>query len=470
MSLNWQEINLILDELKLENSRIQNIIQPDFRQLVLELYTQTGTVEHILFSLQDGMIRFHSTQFPPKKQKEIQRFAQLLISRIKGGIIRAVEHINNDRIICLSISANEQEYYLFFRLWGGRANILLTDENYIIQDALFRRPASNEITAKHFIITAPKSEPDAQAFTVRNYPQDTSFNQFIDTEYRNQSQNELLEKLQKSALQKLQQKAASLRKQLFGLEKIVNSDEKISDYRLFGNILLSNLETLQPGAQKACLQDFEGRPIEIQLDAARSIAENANQYFEKAKKAQIKAKRNQDLYFEVSKQLTETEKQIQGIYQDPKVLLHEKKTKGADKKKNTFSKAPGIQFISGDCALIVGKTARENDTLLRRYVKGNDWWLHVRDYSGAYVFIRPAKGKSVPLETLLDAGNLAVWYSKARSGGKAEVHYTRVKYLKRVKGGKTGLVIPTQDKNISIQIEQKRIDRLNSTRPFLPES
>ncbi len=72
--------------------------------------------------------------------------------------------------------------------------------------------------------------------------------------------------------------------------------------------------------------------------------------------------------------------------------------------------------------------------------------LHTRDYPGGYVFIRNQPGKSVPLEVLLDAGNLALFYSKARQSGKGDLYYTQVKYLRRAKDGPTGLVLPTQEK------------------------
>ena len=94
----------------------------------------------------------------------------------------------------------------------------------------------------------------------------------------------------------------------------------------------------------------------------------------------------------------------------------------------------------------------------------SDMWLHVRDFSGGYVFIKYRAGKTIPLEILLDAGNLAVHYSKARAQGKADLYYTQVKYLRRAKNGPKGLVLPTHEKNLHIQIDDKRITRLDRIR------
>jgi predicted ribosome quality control (RQC) complex YloA/Tae2 family protein len=125
---------------------------------------------------------------------------------------------------------------------------------------------------------------------------------------------------------------------------------------------------------------------------------------------------------------------------------------------------PGLSFTSGDWLIMIGRDAAENDQLLRRHVKGNDLWLHVRDWAGSYVFIKNHPGKSVPLEVLLDAGNLALFYSKGRNNKKGDLYYTQVKFLRRAKNGPKGLVIPTQEKNLSITLEEARLKRLEAAR------
>jgi predicted ribosome quality control (RQC) complex YloA/Tae2 family protein len=91
-------------------------------------------------------------------------------------------------------------------------------------------------------------------------------------------------------------------------------------------------------------------------------------------------------------------------------------------------------------------------------------WLHVRDFPGGYVFIKNRPGKTIPLEILLDAANLAVYYSKARNAGKTDLYYTHVKYLRRAKNGPKGLVLPTHEKNLCIELDKKRLARLDSLR------
>jgi predicted ribosome quality control (RQC) complex YloA/Tae2 family protein len=80
------------------------------------------------------------------------------------------------------------------------------------------------------------------------------------------------------------------------------------------------------------------------------------------------------------------------------------------------------------------------------------------------VFIKQRAGKTVPLEILLDAGNLAIFYSKGRNNGKGDLFYTQVKYLRRAKDGPKGLVIPTQEKNLHITLDEKRLRSLENCR------
>jgi predicted ribosome quality control (RQC) complex YloA/Tae2 family protein len=80
------------------------------------------------------------------------------------------------------------------------------------------------------------------------------------------------------------------------------------------------------------------------------------------------------------------------------------------------------------------------------------------------VFIKQCSGKTVPLPILLDAANLALFYSKGRNSGRGELFYTQVKYLRRAKNGPKGLVIPTQEKNLSVTLDDSRLKELEGCR------
>ena len=89
-------------------------------------------------------------------------------------------------------------------------------------------------------------------------------------------------------------------------------------------------------------------------------------------------------------------------------------------------------------------------------------WLHVRDYPGGYVFIKCRKDKSIPLNILLDGANLALLYSGKKYKDKADIIYTEVKNLRTVKGGKEGLVLAQNEKNLFITYDEDRIAKLQN--------
>ena len=123
---------------------------------------------------------------------------------------------------------------------------------------------------------------------------------------------------------------------------------------------------------------------------------------------------------------------------------------------------PGLSYTVKDWTIFVGRDSSENDELLRHYVKGNDMWFHTRDFPGGYVFVKSRTGKTIPLEIMLLAGNLALYHSKGRKNGQADLYYTQVKYLRRAKNGPKGLVLPTNEKNLHIKLDTSILKSLDN--------
>ena len=65
-----------------------------------------------------------------------------------------------------------------------------------------------------------------------------------------------------------------------------------------------------------------------------------------------------------------------------------------------------------------------------------------------------------PSESLLDACELAVHFSKFRNAGSADVHVAPIKNVKKPKGAKRGLVYVTGGRSIRLRREEARLARL----------
>ncbi len=81
----------------------------------------------------------------------------------------------------------------------------------------------------------------------------------------------------------------------------------------------------------------------------------------------------------------------------------------------------------------VGKNAASNELLTFQLANGRDWWIHVRGFPGSHVVIRLGKQQEPDSETLKDAFQLALHYSKARHHGEGEICFTQRKYVSRLR-------------------------------------
>ena len=130
----------------------------------------------------------------------------------------------------------------------------------------------------------------------------------------------------------------------------------------------------------------------------------------------------------------------------------------------TQTAAPYRLFSSREGhVILVGKTAKDNDTVTFKVAKPDDLWLHARGAPGSHVVVKLDRKQQAPPETLKDAATLALFYSDLRKSGKGEVIYTLRKHVKKPKGAKPGSVTVTREKNVWVCVDQARLDRLKES-------
>ncbi|MDR2096896.1 MAG: NFACT RNA binding domain-containing protein [Spirochaetaceae bacterium] len=477
MSLNWKEIDLILSELDLAGCQIQKVNQNDFDVLSFKVYGQGGE-RTLLAVIRSGVCRLHETfRAAPKSDKPL-RFGELLKSRIVNGWIEEAVQLGSDRIVRWTIRRGERRYLLYFRLWSNAANVLLCESDGRIIDAMRRLPKRGEAGGGYY---RPEQElkaggAKADRYAVREPGGEGSFNEKIDRWYAEEGASLSLDALRAEAHRRTEGGVSRLEAALARLrekEAEYSGAERLKEY---GDIIMASM-TANPPAESSGgvteswieVEDFySGGLIRLNVDPKKSPAENAAFYYGQYRKAKSGLA---DVRAEISSaeaKITRQKEILAELLNETNPLRLQKLLKNGSAAqiavKNGGRKRPGLAFRRGEWLLIVGRDAKENDELLRRHVKGNDLWLHVRDFAGSYVFIKQRAGKTVPLPVLLDAANLALFYSKGRNAGKGELFYTQVKYLRRAKNGPKGLVIPTQEKNLSVTLEASRLKELEACR------
>ena len=504
MSLNCAEIDKILEELDLEGSYIQKVVQSSYSVMVLYLY-KTRPMS-LVICLEPGACRLHETTRKIPKFDKPLRFMELLRSRLRGAKITEAVQLNNDRIVRLSLETSSGMLYLYIRLWSGAANMLLVD-NGIIVDAFYRRPSRHEVSGEPWQPLPGESEatttqifgnePSAAAgseskavaesapttvspiaadkpvktYTVRSYDASKTFNEAIDEWYARQAPVLSLEALRAEAEHFYGLKIEKISRALEKLEAKKHSFLQADTLKHQGDLLLANLYRIPQGASSVELEDYaaDNRIIRIALDPRKTAQENAAGYYERYKKA-VSGLESLTDDIEASKRtlaaLNEELVKLR-VEENPYLIekvLHKRKIPVQRKQAAQEKERPGLTFYHDGWILYVGRTAAENDELLRHHVRGKDMWLHVRDYSGGYVFIKNKNGKTVPLPVLIAAGNLAVFYSKARRNGQADLYYTAVKDLRRAKNAPKGTVLPSNEKNLSIKLDPAVLKQLEQSR------
>ena len=477
MSLNCNEINFIIDELNIEGAFIQDIIQPGYDSIAFYTYKE-GVAKTILICTAQNGVRINETRKKITKNDKPLRFMEYLRSNIKGCRINSFKQIGMERVIKVELSHSEDDtYIMYIRLWNNAANIIVCDSTDLVLETMFRRPERYEVKGEVFITPALDEDKikNADKFPIREwktqFPENTdernkTFNNFIDYWYSEHSSTVSREALLVRAEKWYQTSLSKQESALKNLEEKVESFKNAPLLKHQGDLILSYGYLIDPNSDNKYLEceDYDsGKTVRLLIDPKKSPQENASIYYKNYKKA-VTGGEELEADIEIAKKRID---KLNALYEEIKneknpvkieqLLRRDSKPKQQQKKTH-----PGLDYTVDGWYILVGRDANENDELLRHHVRGSDLWLHVRDFPGGYVFIKARKDKTVPLNILLDAANLAVYYSKARNAGKTDLYYTHVKYLRRAKNGPKGLVLPTQEKNLCITPDKKILARLNA--------
>ncbi len=151
---------------------------------------------------------------------------------------------------------------------------------------------------------------------------------------------------------------------------------------------------------------FEDEIIKSTLDFRRTLNENANMLYEKAKKSEKKAK-GADIAID------RTTKNLEILNSQTDVLkkISDAQTVVLKRRKSWFEKWHWTNSPDGSL-IIAGRDANSNELLVKRYLDDDDLFLHA-DIQGAAATIIKTGGKIPNENTLKCAATIAVSYSAA---------------------------------------------------------
>lgn len=282
---------------------------------------------------------------------------------------------------------------------------------------------------------------------------------------------------------KLKQEAERLKRVVADQEKSISQEEKKTEVdKTIGNTIYSHLNELQTyietllranregkdwttiaealeakkGGEEpyAWVESFDGRNLGLNMcidglrfsiNLRRSIYENANEYYERGKKAKQKTAGAQTALEESKKRLEQIEKELARA-EELKSLKPGEIVEALAKRKLERENKEWYEkfrwFTSSDGFLVVaGKDTVSNEVLIKKYTTQEDIVFHA-EISGAPFTVVKSEGKTVPDQTLREAGEFAASFSRAwrENAGSADVYWVKVDQLS--KSGPSGESVP----------------------------
>ncbi|AWW31728.1 hypothetical protein DN752_17210 [Echinicola strongylocentroti] len=220
------------------------------------------------------------------------------------------------------------------------------------------------------------------------------------------------------------------------------------------DVIMANLHQIPQGAETTTLFDFyQNKEITISLKKGLTPQKHAENLYRKSKNGKIEVQQLQKNLSEKEDYFLQLETLLEELttIDDFKALREFSKTNQlSPKSKEDQTNVPFKRFEIDGFEILVGKSAKANDQMLRYFSWKDDIWLHAKDVAGSHVIIKYKSGLTIPQTTLERAAELAAYYSKSKNESLAAVIYTPCKYVRKVKGSPAGAVMVDQEKVLMV--------------------
>jgi len=232
--------------------------------------------------------------------------------------------------------------------------------------------------------------------------------------------------------------------------------ERAGTYERFGNALMAALPDMQRGS-RTFDDTIEGERVSILLDPALSPVQNAQRYFEKAKRAKSAGEESARRMIEISARIDRLEKLLAGAKdlapgdkEETFLSQHaeEFESVGLGARSREKERLPFRIFtVEGGFEVWAGKNGANNDLLTLRYAKPDDLWFHARGGSGSHVVLKVSSGKGEPGKKACEqAAAIAAYYSKMKNSGTVAVAMTEKRFVRKPRGAPAGTVMIEREK------------------------
>lgn len=298
-----------------------------------------------------------------------------------------------------------------------------------------------------------------------------TLSQLLDEVYHNKAEKDRVKQQAANLFHLLRTELQRNKKKLKKLQRELVETEGADEYRIKGEILTAFLHEMEKGQSSIELNNFydDNRPMTIDLDPRKTPSQNAQRYFSKYQKlknavSHLHQQMNQtqseiDYLDTIATQLDlATPKDVNEIKEE---LIEQGYLKKKTKKKQPKQKIskPDQYYSSDGTSILVGKNNLQNDQLTLKTARKSHIWLHTKDIPGSHVIIQDSEPSE---ETLLEAANIAAYFSKSRLSASVPVDYVEVKRVRKPNGAKPGYVIYEGQHTVFVTPDEKIVTLLKA--------
>ena len=497
---------------KFVGGKLQGARQPNDDTLVVEFYRH-GKAAQFLICVNPEHARAHFVTKRPGTTPTPITLCATVRARVIGAELVSVKMLASDRVLEMTLAAEDGDYRLIAELMGKHSNLILVSPGNqcvsaakwvgaskssrpILSGGAYQRPPvlrdlpDLEYFGSPATVLAFASSPFSKqipgdppqswsavidyekgayplsvaALGYTEIPRESvsvALEQFHDLD---QPKKELLA-VKTSLLTQLERVVLARETALADLYAARDAGDKAPQWQRQGELVLAYGFSQPPGQSALHAYDYDGTEVTIKIDPELGAKDNAQRYFEKAKKA----KGRLGFVLEQIERLEKDLETVKGlIYQaesaerlDQIKDLQERAAKSRythqvvvakTKEERPYEGHKIREFLApGGYQLRVGETSEANDYLTMRVAKGNDYWLHVRGGTSSHVVIRTmGQPDRVQRETLEYAARLCVRHSPSKHASIVAVDYTLKKYVTKPRGAPKGSVTYTREKTLHV--------------------
>jgi len=198
--------------------------------------------------------------------------------------------------------------------------------------------------------------------------------------------------------------------------------------------------------------DPEGRLIELSVDPRFDLRTNAERWFRRSRKIERSK-------LEIGRRLESLDQQVHFVegfvfaledahelvviedlveQAERASLLQPLRDRGASR---TIERAlPRVYESRRGNRILVGRSARSNEEVTFRHAQPEDLWFHAAGRAGSHVALRRLVPGPFDDGEIVEAAELAAYFSKARRESLVDVQYTERRHVSKIKGAPPGLV------------------------------